>query len=252
MTFPLPFLDLSLTFPLPSQVLVNKDPFQAHVLDIRLRQGDGPFSDHTTREDFYPAGPFKARIRDVANRMDVGVFSEVFNVSVPPQDAKIFRVFPNSKTDDGETFRRIAQPSAARPAFVRPERSNDGGAVSTAMSAHLSGTRGGRRKVFLSMFAEDVLDEDMHDFASLMINQNITALVQAHTKFRIPGCRPPSNRPAQHLSAFHCLSLVFHCLCTAFQCFHIKPRLAPRLQLQLSHRPPCCCCTLISLLNTGP
>ena len=80
-------------------VLVNKDPLQSHVLDIRLRQGDGPLSNHDTREDFYPAGPFRARIRDVATRTDVGVFSEVFNVTVPPQDAKIYRVYP-VKTDD--------------------------------------------------------------------------------------------------------------------------------------------------------
>lgn len=75
-------------------VLVNKDPHNAHVLDIRLQQDA---STHDTREDFYPAGPFKARIRDVANRTDVGIFSHLFQVSVPPQDAKIYRVYPQDQ-----------------------------------------------------------------------------------------------------------------------------------------------------------
>ena len=94
-------------------VLVNKDPLQSHVLDIRLRQGEGPLSNHDTREDFYPAGPFRARIRDVATRTDVGVFSEVFNVTVPPQDAKIYRVYP-VKTDDAGAGASEAASSGAR------------------------------------------------------------------------------------------------------------------------------------------
>ena len=44
------------------------------------------------------------------------------------------------------------------------------------------------RKVFVSMFAESALDaEGMHAFANVMINENLTALLQAHKKFGVPG-----------------------------------------------------------------
>ena len=44
------------------------------------------------------------------------------------------------------------------------------------------------RKVFVSMFAESTLDaEGMHAFANVMINENLTALLEAHKKFGVPG-----------------------------------------------------------------
>ena len=44
------------------------------------------------------------------------------------------------------------------------------------------------RKVYISMFAEATLDaKNMHTFANLMINENITALLEAHSLYGVPG-----------------------------------------------------------------
>ena len=71
-------------------VLVNRDPAVAH--DVALLFGDGGDGSYT---DIFPATmPQGGSVRDLAARADLGQHAMRLAVSVPPLDARIFKVTP--------------------------------------------------------------------------------------------------------------------------------------------------------------
>ena len=70
-------------------VLVNRDPIAQRKLNLRLGYING--NADPTDADFFPAA---ARIRDVGNRVDLGVFNGTFEVLVPPHDSVVLKITP--------------------------------------------------------------------------------------------------------------------------------------------------------------
>jgi alpha-galactosidase len=72
--------------------LINKDPTEDHTMAVRIAGGGRAGSDFTGG----PAGQQKgAAVRDVYHHRDLGNFSDWFNASIPPMDARLlrFRIF---------------------------------------------------------------------------------------------------------------------------------------------------------------
>lgn len=64
-------------------VMVNKDPVYAQNVTLYM-------NNHLSSGSFFPAVVNTAHVRDVWNRVDVGVVSDTFTRQVPPMDAQIF------------------------------------------------------------------------------------------------------------------------------------------------------------------
>lgn len=103
--------------------LVNKDPVNIQQIDLIF--GD-PSSDDHSDSDFFPVGPiYKAQIRDVYNRRNLGTFQKKFTQAIPPLDAVLLRVYPQYQPTENFLVRKQNQQSLANSATRAMKMSND-------------------------------------------------------------------------------------------------------------------------------